>query len=82
MSYTRNKVWRLRHPEKRYAGKKRYCERMRQNCSNKNQEWTLAEMKAIMAPDRPNDRILSESLGRSVQAIQDMRSKIRASESK
>lgn len=79
MGYEHNKAWRKRHPEKRYAGQKRYHGRNRKdlkNTRNSRQEWTGAEMSAIISPNRPSDRILSRKLGRSIKAIQIKRGRV------
>lgn len=40
------------------------------NATKAYQPWDGESDKAIMAEDRPQDRVLSEKLGRSVKAIQ------------
>ena len=79
-SYLATKRWRLRNPEKRYRQKKSYYARHRDTFEegrNARTEWTLTEMNRITAPDRPVDTILARELGRSVQAIQVARNKLK-----
>ncbi len=79
-SYAANKRWRHRHPKKRYMGKARYYGKYRDDpecMRNAGQEWTLSAIERIIAPDRPLDSILAKELGRSLQAIQQMRNKLK-----
>lgn len=73
------KAWRLANPKTRNRQRKTHYAKTR-DAANRGQEWTNAEMEAITADDRPADKILSGNLGRSVQAIQVKRAKIRHSE--
>lgn len=70
--YVSNKRWRLQHKEKRSVGRKRYY-RKTAFAKNNQQRWTLSELRAITALNRPCDMVLSSKLGRSVQAIQKAR---------
>lgn len=78
--YEKTKRWRLCHPKKRYRQKKRYCARHRDTFEegrNAHTRWTRTEMDRITAPNRPPDTILTKELGRSLQAIQIKRNKIK-----
>ncbi len=74
-SYATNKKWRKENPEKRYKEKSLYYRRTRVGCKNKNKPWKPLERRLIAASWRPSDRVLGHFLGRSIQAIQVMRSK-------
>ncbi len=50
--------------------KQRYYRRFQRNDGHKGKPWTPVEDAQIAAEERPTDRKLSKSLGRSVQAIQ------------
>jgi hypothetical protein len=78
-SYVYNKAWRLKHPKERYSQKKRYYRKHREtpkNLANGGQEWTLAQIKLITAPERSPDAIIAKEIGKSVQAIHIKRSRI------
>lgn len=75
--YWYNKRWRKKHPDKRNKEKNKYYRQFEKNARNGNQDWPVGHMDAILAPDRPRDRVLSGQLGRTVLAIQIMRSKIK-----
>lgn len=75
-AYSANKKWRLAHPEKRYTGKKRYYAQF-QGGENSGKTWTSEEMD-LLTTFEGTDRELSAKIGRSVQAIQGMRSKVKA----
>lgn len=73
MSYASNKKWRIHYPEKRSKEKGRYYKKHRENplCQmNAGQEWTMKEDALITAPDKPFDTTLARQIGRSVEAIQ------------
>jgi hypothetical protein len=53
--------------------KSRYYRQFQINIRHKGRLWTPVEDARITAKDRPTDRKLSKSLGRSVQAIQQRR---------
>jgi hypothetical protein len=74
--YRRTKDWRRKNPEKYNVLKKKNYSSTRKNARNRKQAWDLSDITTIMAPDRPCDRELSKLIGRSVQAIQVMRSRI------
>lgn len=86
MAKTRYEHWkasRKRHPQTRNRQRQRYYDVNRadpRNTRNSRDEWTLVDMNAITAPDKPSDRELSAKLGRSMKAIQVKRVKIKASE--
>ena len=81
--YTRNREtilatrsdYRANHIEERDLERRHYYDKSRLNTSNARQPWMLHEIKEIMDPKRPLDRILSRRLGRSIRAIQVMRSR-------
>jgi hypothetical protein len=73
--YKYNKDWRLRNPHKRQSGKQRNYAQT-QGAENTGAIWSDSEMEAILADDRPHDRVLAAKLGRSVQAIQVKRAKL------
>ena len=62
--------------EKYYASRhgqhKRYYDRLAVNNENAKHRWTLSDIKLVLAHEVP-DRVLSEKLGRSVKAIQEIR---------
>ena len=66
------KAWR----QMRAAQKRRYYEQSQRNDRRKGIRWTLAEDARIAAKDRPTDRKLSKTMGRSMQAIQQRRSNL------
>lgn len=77
MSYASNKDWRIRNPEKWYAGKIMYYKKHRnnpQNSVNSHCRWMEAEINVIIDPFRKSDSFLAKYLGRSVQSIQVKRS--------
>jgi hypothetical protein len=51
--------------------------RFQKNDTHKWERWTQREDAAITASDRPSDSVLSASLGRSLQAIEMRRSRLR-----
>ena len=80
MSYASQKAWRKRHPEQRARERKRYYTKHRENPQNKTnagQEWTLREIDCITAKDRLCDTVLGILMGRSVEAIQIARCKLK-----
>lgn len=62
----------------RNARRRRNYERGRASATGGYRYWEQEEDRAIMAEDRPTDRELAEKLGRSVQAIQVRRTRLRA----
>jgi hypothetical protein len=73
--YGYTKGWRRKNPEKWQRQKTRYYRRSR--TGSKRKEWTEEALDLITAEDRPSDQALSKRIGRSVEAIQVKRSKIR-----
>lgn len=73
--YEYNKTWRSKHPEKRYEGKKRYYKKT-QNAKNRRNIWKKWEIERILEKDTC-DHNLSKELGRSVEAIQIKRCKLK-----
>jgi len=63
------------HPELKRRQKLRYYRQFQKNGRRKGQPWTPSELRQILAR-RSTDRVLSQRLGRSVQAIQMKRSEI------
>jgi hypothetical protein len=63
------KAWR----RVRAGQKRRYYAQSKKNNRNKGKRWTLVEDVRITAKDRPPDRKLSKSMGRSMQSIQQRR---------
>ncbi len=56
---------------------KRYYKKSILGAINSKNKWTAKEEDSILVPDRPNDMVLAKKLGRSVQAIQIKRSRIK-----
>ena len=50
----------------------RYYKRLSVNNENAKQKWTIHDIELVLAHEQP-DRALSEQLGRSVKAIQEVR---------
>jgi len=73
----RQLLWRAQNPDawrRNRAGQRvRYYRQFQKNIRHKGRRWTPVEGERITAEDRPTDRKLSKSLGRSVQAIQQRR---------
>ncbi len=69
------KAWYAANPEKRNAHRKRNYAQTREGATNAGKHWTTAEIEAILAADRPIDRVLAKRLGRSAQSIQVKRSR-------
>ncbi len=78
MSYAANKKWRLRYPDRRNSQKKRYYKKTAVGAKNSRIKWTTKEIDSIIASNKPRDTVLAKKLGRSVEAIQVKRSKIKA----
>jgi len=79
-SYAANKKWKLKHPEKNLESKKRNYATTARNNINHYQEYTIREDTLIL--DSPlTDRELHHVIGRSVQAIQVRRCKLKKAES-
>jgi hypothetical protein len=77
VSYADNKRWRKRNPKKRYLQEIRYYQRSNQNPPSSRDRWTGSDMTIIIASNRPCDRVLARKLGRSMQAIQVKRCRVR-----
>ena len=80
MSYAANKLWRIRHRQAHNKAKRRYYAKHREdplNKKNAGQEWTIKEIDLITEASRPVDRVLARVIGRSVQAIQVMRARLK-----
>jgi|SRR5579863_2689811 len=77
-TYARTKRWRAKHPEVKAAERLRYYRQFQKNDKRKGKRWTEAEDKKITARNAPADSKLSARLGRSVQAIQQRRSALKA----
>jgi hypothetical protein len=75
-SHAANKRWKLKHPEKHREGKKRNYASTARNNPNHHQEYTIREDKLILNSPL-TDRELHHEIGRSVQAIQVRRSKLK-----
>lgn len=67
--------------EYRKKQRKQNYEKSRKNAFASNQPWTSAEIDMILSNDL-NDREISEKIGRSVQAIQGKRNRIKAKNQK
>ncbi len=65
-----------RDTDKYYASRhrqhKRYYDRLTVHNENAKQRWTVQDIRRVLAHDVP-DRVLSEQIGRSVKAIQEIR---------
>lgn len=70
-----NRKWRANNRDKMTANKKRVYQQT-QGGRNTGKPWTDEEIKRVLAHEIP-DRQLADELGRSVQAIQVIRSKRR-----
>lgn len=79
-AYEYNKVWRQRHPNTRYSGKKRYYTKT-QGARNTGNPWTENENKQVLAREVA-DTELAKMLGRSVSAIQHQRYNLKKIERK
>lgn len=76
-TYVYNKRWRVKNREAFNEGKKLNYARGKINVAHARDEWTLAQLEKIIQPGRSSDRTLAKELGRSVQAIQVMRSRLK-----
>jgi len=76
--YLSNKRWRYKRPDLRYAGKLRYCQKLRVKYQiyGKGNRW-LPEEEEIVRDKIGTDRELCRILGRSIQAIQQKRSQLK-----
>jgi hypothetical protein len=72
-----NRKWRQANPERFNEHKKNNYAQTRKNAHNSSLPWSKNEEAAITAEARPSDRELSKKLGRSVQAIQIHRSRMK-----
>ena len=77
MPYRQSKEWRKKNREKHNAHKRRNYAKGALHDTNSCLPWTVKDTQLIMAKDRPCDRVLAKKLGRSVQAIQVRRSKVK-----
>jgi len=71
----RVKRYRKLHPKLKRRQKLRYYRQFQKNGRRKGQPWTPSELRQILAR-RSSDRVLSQTLGRSVPAIQMKRSQM------
>jgi hypothetical protein len=69
--------WRAAHPEWKTRERLRYYRQFQLNNKHKGKPWTERELDRIIAPNSPPDSKLSKQLGRSVQAIQMQRSRLK-----
>ena len=74
--YEYNKTWRKKHPDEWQQDKKRYYDQFKKNAVNDHEKFTDDEINLIMAHSMP-DRVLAAKIGRTVRAIQVMRSKVK-----
>jgi hypothetical protein len=74
--YEYNKTWRHRHPSIRNRGKTSYYRRLAKNRINKGKRWSKKHKRLVIAHEY-TDRLLAQMLGRSVQAIQILRTKLK-----
>ena len=79
MSYEVNKRWRLTHRKGRNQQRRKNYQKTA-GAENSKSEWTAKDEDLITASNRPHDMVLAQKLGRSVQAIQIKRSRIRTPE--
>ena len=79
MSSESKKKWKKANPEKTKLSRKRNYAVTQRNARNYREAWTIEHMRMIMARDML-DRDLSRIIGRSVQAIQLKRCKLKAKE--
>jgi hypothetical protein len=70
-------AWRHANRQRFNQQKKENYARGRGNVSNERQGWMIHEDDMIIDPLRPCDRRLAKELGRSVQAIQIRRSRLK-----
>jgi hypothetical protein len=68
--------WKKKNPKKFSKHKGRYYERSLVKAVNSGQDWTLFQIDWIFARNLTDEQI-AEKIGRSVRAIQDMRSRIK-----
>lgn len=71
-----NNKWRAKYPEKRTELRKRNYGISRKTARNSKHFWSVYDLEAVVRHDVP-DRELGKRIGRSVQAIQVMRSKMK-----
>jgi hypothetical protein len=69
--------WRAEHKAAVRSEKLRYYRQFQKNNGRSHRPWSEAELSLVVARKRPSDRILSENLGRSVQAIQQKRAELK-----
>jgi hypothetical protein len=69
--------WRKKNPKKRNEERKKNYSQTNINCPNATKKWELFEEILVLKRDK-TDRELHIALGRSVQAIQVKRSKLKA----
>ena len=68
--------WKKNHPEKQREYNRKYYKRSADKAERTKAPWTNAEIKMIMEHKKP-DAELAEMLGRSMQAIQVKRAKVK-----
>lgn len=74
------KKWREENPEKRKAEKKKYYKKNREHPKNQRMSgtfWTEEDLFLIISTKKESDAIIARIIGRSVQAIQVKRSKLK-----
>ena len=69
--------WRKRFPEKRNEERKRYYDQFLSGNFNEGKWWSQEDDQLILNRPHLHDRVLHKILGRSVEAIQVRRSKLR-----
>ncbi len=74
----KQRKWRLANPKNRNESRKRNYSLSRKYAKRRKKRWTETEIEMILDPTGPLDRILSQRLKRSVQAIQIKRADVRA----
>lgn len=75
-NYPANKRWRNLHRRAYQAGKKKYYASRRRGAWNGRQPWSVSDLEAVSGHNVP-DTALGRRIGRSVAAIQAIRSKMK-----
>ena len=75
MAYKHNKTWRQKNPEKRHEGKKKNYNKTSW-APNAKQLWSAVDVSIIQGR-RKTDYEISQEIGRSVQSIQQKRSRLK-----
>jgi hypothetical protein len=76
-NYPSNKAWRENNRKVFESSKKKNYAKTREFAVNDGKIWLKMDERMITASGRPCDRILAKKLGRSVQAIQIRRSRLK-----